>query len=246
MRRHLLVTNDFPPKAGGIQSYLWELWRRLPAGTFEVMTTPHRGAARFDAEQAFPVVRSPEPVLLPYPWLARRIDAAAEEMGAELVVIDPAVPLGVVGRHLAHPYGVVVHGAEVAVPGRLPVTRQVIGAVLRRADPVVAAGSYPAAEAERAAGRLLPVHVIPPGVDTDRFHPYDDRARLAARERLGLPPDSRIVLGVSRLVPRKGFDVLVEAMDRVVARHPDAVLVICGGGRDGPRLRRAAAGPRRR
>ena len=27
---HVLVTNDFPPKTGGIQSYLWELWRRLP------------------------------------------------------------------------------------------------------------------------------------------------------------------------------------------------------------------------
>ena len=67
MRPHLLVTNDFPPKVGGIQSYLWELWRRLPARDVSVYTTPYRGSADFDADQAFEIRRSPEPVLLPYP-----------------------------------------------------------------------------------------------------------------------------------------------------------------------------------
>jgi len=56
--RHLLVTNDFPPKVGGIQSYLWELWRRLPPDEVTVLTTPHEGAAAWDAEQPFRVVRS--------------------------------------------------------------------------------------------------------------------------------------------------------------------------------------------
>ena len=72
-RKHLLVTNDFPPKVGGIQSYLWELWRRLPSDSFAVLTTPYRGAAEFDAEQPFRVVRSPEPVLS---------DALLESLGA--------------------------------------------------------------------------------------------------------------------------------------------------------------------
>ena len=68
MRRHLLVTNDFPPKVGGIQSYLWELWRRLPIEDVSVYTTPQEGDEHFDRAQGFTINRSPEPVLLPYPW----------------------------------------------------------------------------------------------------------------------------------------------------------------------------------
>ena len=92
--KHLLVTNDFPPKIGGIQSVLWEWWRRLPADRFAVLTSPYRGAQRFDAEQPFRVERTPEPVLLPHPLMVRRIDDLCTEIGAELVVLDPAVPLG--------------------------------------------------------------------------------------------------------------------------------------------------------
>ena len=79
--RHLLVTNDFPPKVGGIQSYLWELWRRLPPDEFVVLTTPHEGTAEWDRAQAFAVVRTREPVLLPTPSLRRRIDRLADETG---------------------------------------------------------------------------------------------------------------------------------------------------------------------
>jgi len=181
--KHLLVTNDFPPKVGGIQNYLWELWRRLPAESFVVYTTPHRGAAAFDAEQPFRVIRSREPVLLPRPGQARTIDAVASSVGAELVVLDPALPIGHVGPQLMLPYGVVLHGAEVTVPGRLPGTRALLARVLRGATVVVAAGGYAAAEGQRAAGRALPVTVVPPGVDCARFHPIPAAARVAVRRR---------------------------------------------------------------
>src|SRR5690606_31923187 len=148
---HLLVTNDFPPKVGGIQSYLWELWRRLDPDSFTVLTTPHDDAEAWDAEQPFRVVRTDDRMLLPTPALARRIDALAREVGAGLVLLDPALPVGALGPRLVHPYGVVLHGAEVTVPGRLPGTRALLGHVLRGASEVIAAGGYPAAEAERAA-----------------------------------------------------------------------------------------------
>ncbi|MFV0306619.1 MAG: glycosyltransferase family 1 protein, partial [Desertimonas sp.] len=105
--KHLLATNDFPPKIGGIQSLLWEWWRRLPPDRFAVLTSPYRGAAEFDAEQAFRVERTREPVLLPHPWMVRHIDRLAAEVGADLVVLDPAIPLGLVGPSLALPYDVV-------------------------------------------------------------------------------------------------------------------------------------------
>ena len=188
--KHLLVTNDFPPKIGGIQSLLWEWWRRLPPDRFAVLTSPHAGAEAFDAAQPFRVERTREPVLLPHPWMVHRIDSLAAEIGADLVVIDPAVPLGLVGPSLARPYDVVLHGAEVAVPGRLWGSRRALAHVLRRARHVLAAGGYAAAEAEHAARIALPVTIVPPGVDVERFRPLDAAERTDARRRFGIADDA--------------------------------------------------------
>ena len=238
--KHLLVTNDFPPKVGGIQSYLWELWRRLPPGDVTVLTTAWEGAHGWDAEQAFRVERTDERVLLPRPSLVARVDELAEDVAAELVLLDPALPVGAVGPSLHHPYGLVLHGAEVTVPGRLPGSRQFLGRVLRGARLVVAAGGYPLAEAEHAAGRTLPSVVVPPGVDVERFCPLDATGRKEARARFGLPTDAVVVLGVSRLVPRKGFDTLLRAAAQLGPEHPELLVAIGGDGRDRTRLERIA------
>jgi len=131
--RHLLVTNDFPPKIGGIQSYLWELWRRLPPDDVTVLTTPQDGWREFDA----------------------------------------------------------------AAPMRV---------------------------------------VVPPGVDTGRFVPLPPDARRMARRRFGLPESGRVVLGLSRLVPRKGMDTLIGAASKLAAGRDDLVVAIAGDGRDRARL----------
>jgi phosphatidylinositol alpha-1,6-mannosyltransferase len=240
----LLVTNDVPPKVGGIQSYLWELWRRLAPGDVTVLTTPYEGAAEFDRAQPFRVVRDRDRVLLPTPALAGRIDALAREVGADLIFLDPALPLGALGRRLrAAPYVAVLHGAEVTVPGRLPGSRALLRRVLDGAAGVLAAGTYPADEAARAAGRRLPGLVIPPGVDVDRFRPGtgDPAERALTRKRFGVPDDAPMVLGVSRLVPRKGFDVLIDAIARLDRSSLEPVhLALAGGGRDRDRLARKA------
>ena len=238
--KHVLVTNDFPPKIGGIQSLLWEWWRRLPPESFAVLTTPHHGAAAFDAAQDFRIERTREPVLLPHPWMVSRIHDFAAEFGADFVVLDPALPLGLVGPALRIPYMVVLHGAEVTVPGRLPVSRQVLGRVLRGARHVIAAGGYPAREGEHAAGRTLPVTIVPPGVDTGRFVPLDEHGRIAARRTFGIADDAEVVLGVSRLVPRKGFDTVIRAAAILAPHRPRLRVVIGSTGRDEPRLRALA------
>ena len=241
MTRHLLVTNDFPPKVGGIQNYLWELWRRLPPDDVVVHTTPYRGSATFDAQQAFTVIRSREPWLLPGPHLVRRVNRLAKRHDADLVVIDPALPAGLVGPRLDLPYAVVVHGAEVAIPGRLPGVRRLLRDVLDSAAGVIAAGGYPALECERALGRHLPAFVIPPGVDIERFRPASRHERGLLRSRLGLRPEAPTVVSVSRLVPRKGMDTLVRAAALLAARGRDLQVVIAGDGRDRGRLRSLAA-----
>ena len=242
MIRHLLVTNDFPPKVGGIQSYLWELWRRLPPEDFAVLTSPYSGAGSFDREQPFAIHRTPEPVLLPSPIMVRRIRRLARSTGAEVVVLDPAVPLGLVGPSLGLPYAAVLHGAEVTVPGRLPFSRSLLRRVLTHASLLISAGGYPEAEARRVAGRALPPVVqVPPGVDVGRFVPLSALEKAAARARLGLPAAGMLVTSVSRLVPRKGMDVLIEAVGMLSAAGADICLAIAGAGRDRARLERLIA-----
>ena len=236
MARHLLVTNDFPPKIGGIQNYLWELWRRLPADEVVVYSTPHANADAFDAAQPFTVVRSREPALLPHPLLARRVDRLASAYGAELVILDPAVPVGLIGPHLDVPYGVVLHGAEVTIPSRVPGIRSLLNRVLDGAVGVIAAGGYPAQQGELSLGRPLPVSIIAPGVDTERFVPLDLAAKQAARKTLGLPTAGPLVVSVSRLVPRKGMDTLIRASVEIRRSKPDVCVAIAGTGRDHRRL----------
>jgi phosphatidylinositol alpha-1,6-mannosyltransferase len=254
-RRHLLVTNDFPPKVGGIQAYLWELWRRLDPETFVVLTArSDPGAAAFDAAaraQGIRIERVPGRFLyFPTPATQARVASLASEVGATLVVLDPVLPLGLLGPRLGIPYGVVLHGAEIAVPARLPGTRGLVARVLAGASLVVSAGRYPRAQAGRALGEDRtagnPRHVeVPPGVDCATFAPLGPGERDAARRSLGLPVGAPVVASVSRLVPRKGMDVLIEAVSRLQPSYPDLLLLIAGSGRDAQRLcaqaRRAAA-----
>ncbi len=238
--KHLLVTNDFPPKIGGIQSLLWEWWQRLPPESFAVLTTPYPGSDVFDAQQPFRIERVREPVLLPHPLMVRRINEMARKIGADLVVLDPALPLGLVGPSLELPYDVVLHGAEVTVPGRLPASKQALGYVLKRARHIIAAGGYPASEAVQAAGRALPITIVPPGVDTVRFHPLSHQERDDARDHFGLAQHGEVIVSISRLVPRKGFDTAIRAVALLKRSRPKLVLVISGGGRDLHRLQRLA------
>jgi len=231
----LLATNDFPPKIGGIQTYLHELWRRLPADATTVFTTRHPEAAAWDASQPFRVERARQGFLVPTRALARRVDALATEVDAEVVFLDPMLPLGKVGPRLRHaPYVVVAHGAEITVYGRVPGSAAVARRVLRGAAGVVVAGEYVAGMVARVAGRPVPTLAVPPGVDPARFAPVDEDARDATRARFGLDRDRPLVLGVSRLVPRKGFDVLIDA----VAGLDGVQVAIAGTGRDAARLAR--------
>jgi phosphatidylinositol alpha-1,6-mannosyltransferase len=163
----------------------------------------------------------------------------AREIGADFVVPDPAVPLGIVGPRLELPYMVVLHGAEVTVPGRLPLSRLILSRVLKNASHIIAAGEYPAAEARRAGGGgSLPITVIPPGVDTQRFRPLSIDERISARREFGVGDDAELIVGVSRLVPRKGFDTLIEVAAALRTSRPRLQVLIGGGGRDADRLQK--------
>jgi phosphatidyl-myo-inositol dimannoside synthase len=243
--RTLLVTNDFPPKVGGIQSYLWELWRRLdPASTSVLTARSHPDHARFDADARKLGLRIDRVdgrlLFFPTPAALRAVRAACHEHQPDLVLLDPVWPLGLLGPRLGTPFGVILHGAEVAIPARLALVRRKVASTLASASLVVSAGHYPVLAAQRSTvaplGRVVE---IPPGVDCARFEGAETADRSGIRRALGLPEDALVVSSVSRLVPRKGMDVLIEAAARLRPSHPELVVAIAGAGRDEGRLRRA-------
>jgi phosphatidylinositol alpha-1,6-mannosyltransferase len=252
VKRHVLVTNDFPPKVGGIQAYLWELWRRLDPESFVVLTaTSDPKWLAFDEarrEEGFQIERVPGRILyFPTPGAARSVRELAQRIGASYVVFDPVLPLGLLGPRIGLPYGVVLHGAEVTVPGRLPLVRPALGHVLKGASLIVSAGGYPANEGSRAARAPLAHAVeIPPGVDCERFVPLDPAAATEQRGRFGLPTAGPLIVSVSRLVPRKGMDVLIEAVNRLAPSYPDLTLAIVGRGREAEHLTELASTARAR
>ncbi|MGO9340959.1 MAG: glycosyltransferase family 4 protein [Acidimicrobiales bacterium] len=237
---------------GGIQVYLWELWSRLDPGSFSVLTaSSHPDAKTFDASQArrgIRIERVRSPVLVPSPRLAKTVRDLAARTDARLVVIDPALPLGLMGPALGMPYAVVLHGAELAAPARVPLARGATREVLARSALALCAGEYPAEEVRRlvAPGRGRSPHmprepqvvVVPPGVDISRFRPIDAEQKARTRRLFGLPSDGPLVVSVSRLVPRKGMDVLIRAGAGLMASFPDLTIAIGGVGRDSSRLQR--------
>lgn len=244
MTRHLLVTNDYPPKTGGIQVYLHELWRRLENDRAVVLTaTSHPDTAAFDAKSEIVVERAPTKTLFLPTFRARRaIEGAIERHRPDLVLIDPAWPLGLLGPSLSVPFGVIVHGSEVTIPARLPIVASSLRYVLHRAKVAICAGAYPEAEVRRcAAEHTPPIIQLPPGVDTKRFVVLDAARRCEVRTSLGLSPDAFLVSSYSRLVPRKGMDTLLRAVARLRGEFPRLQLAIGGAGRDEARLRRLAA-----
>jgi phosphatidyl-myo-inositol dimannoside synthase len=243
--RHLLVTNDFAPKIGGIQSYLWELWRRLPPESTTVLTTGYPGDTEFDADAPMDIVRTSRRILLPTPGLYKEIVDLAHRIGVSHIVLDPALPVAALGpllKRKGFTYSVVLHGAEVTIPGRLPGLSLLLRWVLTRADHIISAGRYPLAEAERCAKRALPATVIPPGVDIERFQPTSPSAREQAREAHGLPPlgGAPVVFTASRHVPRKGIDTLIDTCAEIAPKMGGICLVVASTGRQTEALVRQA------
>lgn len=237
----LLVTNDFPPRQGGIQSFVHNLALRQPAGSLVVYASSSRGAAGFDARQPFPVIREDTSVLLPTPRVARRAVALARAYRCEAVWFGAAAPLGLLAEPLRRRSGVrravaLTHGHE-AGWAALPGARAALRRIGRGQDVVTYLGEYFRTRLARALDGLTELHRLAPGVDLDAYHPGVDGSAVRRRYRLG---DRPVVVCVSRLVPRKGQDLLIRALPAVRHRVPGAALLVVGGGPDRSRLARLA------
>jgi phosphatidyl-myo-inositol dimannoside synthase len=242
--RVLLVTNDFPPRPGGIQSYLEALATQL-AGmgdhTLTVYSSTWKRADEYDESAPFEVVRYPRTMMLPTPDVDARMRSLIKTRGIDTVWFGAAAPLGLLARRARDAgAGRVVastHGHEVGW-SMLPVARSVLRRIGEDADVITYISSYTRDRFASAFGPGTALEHVAPGVDADRFHPDPDaRAELRARYRLGERP---VIVCVSRLVPRKGQDMLIRALPAIRSQVDGAALVIVGGGPHLDTLRRLA------
>jgi len=244
MRRTLIVTNDFPPRQGGIQSFVHELALRLSPDDLTVYAPKWNGpdgAREFDARQPFDVVRHPTSLMIPSPGVTRRAAELARSRRAEVVIFGAAAPLGLITPALRRA-GVeraigITHGHE-AGWAALPGARALLRRIGEQTDVLTYLGEYFRVRLARALSPAATARMarLAPGVDTAAFHPAAGGA--AIRDRLGLA-GRPVVVCVSRLVKRKGQDTLIRAWPLVRAAG-DPVLLLVGSGPAAGRLRQLA------
>ncbi|MCH9708067.1 MAG: glycosyltransferase family 4 protein [Actinomycetia bacterium] len=263
MSRVLLVTNDFPPRRGGIQSYLEALVAHLTGSadvgsgsagsgsagvsrdhTMTVYAPKWKGAPEYDRSAAaagYDIVRHPGTLMVPEPTVALRMRRLIAEREVDTVWFGAAAPLALMSP-IARAAGAdriiaSTHGHEVGW-SMLPLARTALRRIGNDADVVTYISSYTRGRIASAFGPHAALERVPPGVDTDRFAPDEvARAELRARYRLGGRP---VVVCVSRLVPRKGQDMLIRALPAIRERVPGTALVIVGGGPHRTSLHRLA------
>jgi len=234
MTKVLIVTNDFPPRSGGIQSFVHALAVRLPADGVVVYAPAWPGAAEFDARQPFPVIRHPGSLMLPLPRVRSRACALLAEHGCDSVLFGAAAPLGLLAPQLrkagADRIVGLTHGHEAgwaALPGASSLLRRIGNDV----DVLTYLAEYFRIRMARAlspdaAGRMVK---LTPGVDPMEFRP--GAGGMQVRSDLGIPADRPVVVCVSRMVPRKGQDMLIKAWPSVRARTDcDPLLMLIGDG----------------
>ncbi len=242
MTKTLVVTNDFPPRPGGIQTFVYELVRRRPPGSVVVFASTWRDPTAFDAAQTFPVVRYPHSVMLPTPDVARQAQNLLREHGCDSVLFGAAAPLGMLGPGLrragARRLVALTHGHEAAWAS-LPGARQLLHRIGDGVDVVTYLGEYTRSRIALALSPAAAARMerLTPGVDETFFRP--GAGGEAIRTRYGL--DGRpVVVCVSRLMPRKGQDTLIRALPEIQRKVPDSALLLVGGGPYRKRLERLA------
>ena len=240
MPKVLIVSNDFPPRRGGIQSFVHALASRMPAGSVVVYAPSWDGAAAFDAWQPFPVIRHPTSLMLPVPTVGRRAARTLREHDCDTVLFGAAAPLGLLTPALrqagARRVVAITHGHE-AGWAALPGARALLRRIGDHVDVLTYLGEYFRVRLARALSAAAAARMVrlAPGVDNGAFRPGVGGDEI--RERLGLG-NRPVVVCVSRMVPRKGQDTLIRAWPQVLA-------AATGAGAGGPVLLLVGDGPYR-
>ena len=242
----LFITNDFGPRAGGIETFVHGLIERLPKGSVIVYTSAQPNAAEFDAKwlQDFgvEVIRDRSKILLPTHRVAKACLEIIKHRKLSKVAFGAAAPLGIMARAFRRA-GVqkivaLTHGHEVWW-AKVPPFSLAIRFMSKNLDAITYLGDYTKSEISKAlsksdANKLVQ---IAPGIDVEHFVPTDSSN---LRAELGLT-DKSVIISVGRLVHRKGQDKLIAALPAIKAKIPNVHLVLVGVGPHQEHLEKLAA-----
>lgn len=235
----LVVTNDFPPRIGGIEQYVAELLDHLSIDvSVTVITSNQPNAATFD--RAFPanVIRWAPYPLLPTPGLVRAVVDHVTRHDVGVLVFGATFPLamiaGTVGRRTGVPIVMFTHGVEPALTS-LPGGSTLLRRIVRHATIVTVLSRWAEHRIRSAVGPIPRIELLRSGVDADRFRPTISGA--AIRHRYGLGPGP-VIVSVARLVARKGHDRIIGALPGIAREFPTVRLLIVGAGPSRRRLER--------
>lgn len=232
----LCITNDFGPRAGGIETFVIGLIERMPRNSVIVYTSAQGDCSDYDRawleNYGVEVIRDKSKILLPTPRVGKTVTHLLKERGADRVFFGAAAPLALLSHRLrragATRIVALTHGHEVWWSKVWPFTW-----AMRRIGSGVDVLTYLGSFTQQAISRSLNAKAkaamtrIAPGIDADHFAPVADSHLL--KKELDLE-DKRVIVSVGRLVHRKGQDTLVEALPAIVQRHPDAHLLFVGVG----------------
>ncbi len=229
----LLVTNDFGPRAGGIESFVIGLLERIPVGEVVVYTSFQPDHESYDqkwlSDYQVRVIRDKSKVLLPTPRVIRELQALIRQNSITKVWFGAAAPLGVAARWLrkagATRIVALTHGHEVWWSKIWPFS-WAISEIGKQVDYLTYLGTFTKSALSPHIKDTSKLIRVAPGIDTDHFSPSDS---MSLRQRHGLGSRPTIV-SVGRLVHRKGQDRLIEALPKVLESIPDAALVLVGEG----------------
>jgi len=231
----LFVTNDFGPRAGGIETFIIGLIQRRPFGQTIVYTSFQENSERYDAEwltnYGVRVFRDRSKILLPTPRVAFHLHNIVKSEGITTAAFGAAAPLGLLSASIKRA-GVrrtvaLTHGHEVWWAKVFP-----FNLLLRRIGSTVDVLTYLGEFTRNAISHGLTVQAqqsmvkIAPGIDVDHFLPND---ASALRKSLGLT-EKKVIVSVGRLVHRKGQDRLIEAMPEILKTVSNAHLLLVGEG----------------
>ena len=233
----LVVTNDFPPKVGGINYYVANLIRHFPPGEVTVFASDWPGAEVHDAEFPHPVVRWSSDSMYPTRRVVDRVEALVRQEDADILLFGAASPLALMGRPILRrtgiPWAAFMHGVEIWV-AQVPVTRGLLSLTGRKAALLMGVSQWQVELTRRAIGEGPRIELVPPGIDAGRFHPAVSDEGVRDRHGLG---DAPVICCVSRLTLRKGQDVVIRALPRIAEEVPDVRFLVVGAGPDYERLR---------
>ena len=234
MSNTLVITNDFPPRPGGIQTFGYELVRRFDPTQVSVLTSSWDGATEFDAAQEFMTVRAKTKTLLP----DKRTLAMAREIiianNVTRVLFGAAAPLGLLAPSLRK-LGVknivgMTQGHEVGW-AMTPGMKQALRKIGNDVDYLTYISEYTHEKISRALspGAASNMRRVVPGVNTTEFSPTNLTAGSALRSTIGWA-NRPVIVCVSRLMTRKGQDQIIQALPQVLKVVPLASLIIVGDG----------------